>query len=164
MRTPEFISTIKGLLIVCCCCLQFVSAGQIVKDSAKVIAAQTIDDNDDKIFTKAEQMPVYKTGIQSLADTLQKVLLKNNTAFTAGKTTYSFIVHESGKVTDVQVKLNTTGDPSLNNQVISFLSHTNYLWNAAVQNGRRVNAFKVISITFNERSLTITELDKQQAY
>jgi hypothetical protein len=118
-------------------------------EKQKLILGQQAQ-QENKIFTKVEQSPQFTGGEQAWRNYLQKnlkAITPVDEGWKAGKYVIiiKFIVHTDGTVSDVTTE-DYTGTKTAMHCIEVIKNAPN--WQPAVQNGRKVNAYKKQPITF----------------
>ena len=105
------------------------------------------DKEDDKVFTKIENIAGFWEGEAAWLKFLQKNLRyspKNAGNETTQTVTVKFVVTSTGKTSDVEVLNNT--DTTLVTEIKRVFALSDDMWRPAVQCGRLVKAYKTIPI------------------
>lgn len=103
---------------------------------------------DQQTFTKVEFEAEYPGGIKEWSDYLNKNLKYPQEAITKkikGTVVAQFIVNIDGSLSDI--KIVESPDKLLSDETLRIIKESGK-WNAAVQNGRKVRAYKKQPITF----------------
>ncbi|HVZ98344.1 MAG TPA: energy transducer TonB [Chitinophagaceae bacterium] len=124
------------------------SSHEFYDKAGHLMPADTTDKNDeDKVFIKEEIEPAFPGGERALRLYLNKKIKDQlSESDYNGKCIVRFIVRMSGEVTEVQA---ISGKSDLASIVVSAIKN-GPKWLPGQQNGRYVNAYKIITVTYPE--------------
>ncbi len=121
-------------------------------------AADTAAEKIDKIFTKAEIEPSFKSGDEALTNYLNENAATQH--MQRGEYAYIyFIVSARGNVYQVQIAQSNMSDARLEKSLVAAIEKSSGMWNTAMQNERHVTAYCKLKITFRHKAIKVQLID-----